>query len=302
MGHMGDPSNADKLDHQFSDLFHPKSWEEQDVTPIWHGTLGGIQELLPRLAVQQSKNQLQALDLSYGALCASKLEEIKQERPSGNSWTLWRKFLSTICTNDNENTIYNTKEMKGERIKRSIGNKITKYWSGVPYIGTIISNISRYYKVQYEDGDEEELNHGEVTKYGKKNRGEGRTTSEVGRRMRLRIKLGDWNKTANESDWLWPFYFSRTKDTLYRSYREEWHQQGKFFYDCHSRNRNNKYNYTKTENIDYLPADAVPTDVMDTEEGWRVSGHLPMMTWEKKTVQNGTFMEYLLSQEEHISQ
>jgi hypothetical protein len=41
---------------------------------------------------------------------------------------------------------------------------------------------------------------------------------------------------------------------------------------------------------------------MDTEEGWRVSGHLPMMTWEKKTVQNGTFMEYLLSQEEHISQ
>jgi ribonuclease HI len=120
--------------------------------------------------------------------------------------------------------------------------------------------------------------------------------------MRLRIKLGDWNKTANESDRLWPFYFSRTKDTLYRSYREEWHQQGEFFYDCHSRNRNNKYNYTKTENIDYLPADAVPTDVMDTEEGWRVSGHLPMMTWEKKTVQNGTFMEYLLSQEEHISQ
>jgi hypothetical protein len=41
---------------------------------------------------------------------------------------------------------------------------------------------------------------------------------------------------------------------------------------------------------------------MDTEDGWRVSGHLPMMTWEKETVQNGTFMEYLLSQEEHISQ
>ncbi len=41
---------------------------------------------------------------------------------------------------------------------------------------------------------------------------------------------------------------------------------------------------------------------MDTEEGWRVSGHLPMMTWEEKPAQNGTFMEYLLSQEEHISQ
>jgi hypothetical protein len=41
---------------------------------------------------------------------------------------------------------------------------------------------------------------------------------------------------------------------------------------------------------------------MDTEEGWRVSGHLPMMTWEKKTVNNETIMEYLMSQEEHISQ
>jgi hypothetical protein len=185
---------------------------------------------------------------------------------------------------------------------QQLGTKITKYWSGVPYIGTIISSISKYYKVQYEDGDEEELNHGEVEKYKKKNRGEGRMTREVGQRMRLRIKLGDWNKTANDSDRLWPFYFSRTTQKLYRSYRKEWHRQGEFYYDCHSRNRNNKYEYTSTENIDYLPADAVPTDVMDTEEGWKVSGHLPMMTWEKKTVNNETFMDYLLSQEEHISQ
>jgi hypothetical protein len=75
------------------------------------------------------------------------------------------------------------------------------------------------------------------------------------------------------------------------------------YYDCcHNRNSKNKYDYTSTENIEYLPDDAVPTDVMDTEEGWRVSGHLPMMTWEKKTANNETFMEYLLSQEEHISQ
>jgi hypothetical protein len=234
--------------------------------------------------------------------CASKLEEIKQERPSGNSWTIWRKFLNTICMNDNENTIYNIKEMKGERIKHSIGTKITKYWSGVPYIGKVISSIEKYYRVQYEDGDEEELNHGEVTKYMRKNSGEGRMTGEIGTRMRLRIKLGNWNIPANESERLWPFYFSRTAQTLYRSYRQEWHRQGEFCYDCHSRNRTNKYEYTSTENTAYLPVDAVPTDVMDTEEGWRVSGHLPMMTWEKNTVNNGTFMEYLLSQEEHISQ
>jgi hypothetical protein len=156
--------------------------------------------------------------------------------------------------------------------------------------------------VQYEDGDEEELNHGEVTKYMKKNCGEGRMTREIGKRMGLIIKLGDWNIPANESERMWPFYYSCTKDILYRSYREKWHQQGKFYYDCHNRNNNKTYDYTPTENINYLPADAVPTDVMDMTEGWRLSGHLPMMTEEKKPVHKGTFMEYLLSQEEHISQ
>jgi hypothetical protein len=233
--------------------------------------------------------------------CASKLEEIKQERPSGNLWTVWRKFLSTICRNEKENTIYNEKS-KGDRIKRRIGTKITKYWSGIPYIGKVISSIAQYYKVQYEDGDEEELNHGEVTKYMKKNCGEGRMTREIGKRMGLIIKLGDWNIPANESERMWPFYYSCTKDILYRSYREKWHQQGKFYYDCHNRNNNKTYDYTPTENINYLPADAVPTDVMDMTEGWRLSGHLPMMTEEKKPVHKGTFMEYLLSQEEHISQ
>jgi hypothetical protein len=233
--------------------------------------------------------------------CASKLEEIKQERPSGNLWTVWRKFLSTICRNKKEDTIYNEKS-KGDRIKRRIGTKITKYWSGIPYIGKVISSIAQYYKVQYEDGDEEELNHGEVTKYMKKNCGEGRMTREIGKRMGLIIKLGDWNIPANESERMWPFYYSCTKDILYRSYREKWHQQGKFYYDCHNRNNNKTYDYTPTENINYLPADAVPTDVMDMTEGWRLSGHLPMMTEEKKPVHKGTFMEYLLSQEEHISQ
>jgi hypothetical protein len=239
--------------------------------------------------------------------CATRLEEIKQERPGESTWATWRKFLNTICKDnhdnhkDNNNANKNGKEEK-KTIKHSMGTKITKYWSGVPYIGTVIRFIGKYYKIQYDDSDEEELNHTEVDKYMKKNRGEGRMTREVGQRMRLRIKLGDWNIKANESDRLWPFYFSRSEQTLYRSYREEWHRQGSFYYDCHSRNEKDKYDYASTENTALLPPDAVPTDVMDTEEGWRVSGHLPMMTWKKKTAHNGTFMEYLLSQEEHISQ
>jgi hypothetical protein len=34
---------------------------------------------------------------------------------------------------------------------------------------------------------------------------------------------------ANESERLWPFYYSHDTDTLYRSYRKEWHQNGEFY-------------------------------------------------------------------------
>jgi hypothetical protein len=61
-------------------------------------------------------------------------------------------------------------------------------------------NTGKYYKIRYKDNDEEELNHSEVRKHANKNSGEGRTISEVGQRLRLRIPLGDWNILANESE------------------------------------------------------------------------------------------------------
>jgi hypothetical protein len=60
-----------------------------------------------------------------------------------------------------------------------------------------------------------------VEKYTKKNRGEGRMTGEIGQRMRLRVPLGERNILANESERMWPFYYSHKTDTLYRSYREK---------------------------------------------------------------------------------
>jgi hypothetical protein len=75
-----------------------------------------------------------------------------------------------------------------------------------------MENNKKYYKIWYEDDDEEELNHGEVKKYLEKNRGEGSTTKEVGNRMRLRRSMGDWNQMANESERLWPFYYSKNHD------------------------------------------------------------------------------------------
>jgi hypothetical protein len=141
----------------------------------------------------------------------SKLEEIKQERPSGNTWTVWKRFLNTICTHKEEKrTGTNTTtivEENEEAInnKFSIGTIITKYWGGVPYTGTVTRNTGKYYKIRYEDNDEEELNHSKVRKCTKKNRGEGRTTSEVGQRMRLTIPLGNCNILANELERMWPF-------------------------------------------------------------------------------------------------
>jgi hypothetical protein len=144
------------------------------------------------------------------------------------------------------------------------GTMITKYWNDIPYNGTVTSNTGKYYKIRYEYNDEEELNHREVRKYMDKYRGEGRTTREIGTRMRLRIPLGNWNILSNDSERMWPFYYSHDTDTLYRSYREEWHQNGEFYYDCHTITEHDTYNYATSENTKLLPDDAAPTDVMDT--------------------------------------
>jgi hypothetical protein len=235
--------------------------------------------------------------------CASKIEYIRQERPSETTWPIWRKVLRTLCIQDKKVDSIRQNNKTNKTLERhNIGTTITKYWNGLPYYGTVTNDIGRYYKIQYNDNDEEELNHGEVAKHRDKNRGEGHTTSEIGTIMRLRRPLGDWRILANESEKLWPFYYSHITDTLYRSYREEWHRNGKFYYDCHMMTENDTYEYVPTGNVPILPEDASPTDVMDTEDGWRISEHLPMMTKTTQRETPETFLEYLLAQDEHISQ
>jgi hypothetical protein len=235
--------------------------------------------------------------------CASKIEDIRQERPSEMTWLIWRKFLCTLCTQDKkiDNIRHNNKNNKTTE-QHSIGTEITKYWNGLPYNGKVTGNKGKYYKILYEDNDKEELNHGEVKKYRDTNRGDGRTTMEIGTRWRLKKPLGDWGILANESERLWPFYYSHNTDTLYRSYREEWHRNGNFYYDCHNMAENDTYEYIPSGNVSRLPEDASPTDVMDTEDGWRVSQHLPMITRNTHKETPATFMEYLMAQEEHIKQ
>jgi hypothetical protein len=65
---------------------------------------------------------------------------------------------------------------------------------------------------------------------------------------------------------------------------------------------NNTYNYVQSGNVKLLPKDASPTDVMDTDKGWRVSGHLPMRNKETKIEVTVNFMDYIKTQEEHVTQ
>jgi hypothetical protein len=77
-----------------------------------------------------------------------------------------------ICKEKKEEEINNNESEE----KHPIGTRITTYWAGKPFIGTVTNNADKYYKIQYEDDDEEELKHTEVTKYMRKNRGVGRMT------------------------------------------------------------------------------------------------------------------------------
>ncbi|OEU19894.1 hypothetical protein FRACYDRAFT_235957 [Fragilariopsis cylindrus CCMP1102] len=287
--------------------------------------------------------------------CTSKLNEITQERPGDQSWTVWRKFLKTICkpsSNQGSNPESTESSLFAPRIeprptepgsepgpssrlnlsteprteptpmenrdalieneglqqrkdvidKVSIGTFLLKYWVGVPFRGIVMNNTGKYYKILYEDGDEEELNHTEVVKYEKKYREEGRMTGEIGQRMRLTKPLGDWLVQANDSERLWPYYYSEETDTLYRSFRKEWHTNGEYYYDCHMIADNDTYNYVPEGNVERLPNDASPTDVMDTEDGWRISEHHPIRKQDEEHEESKTIMQYLQSQEEHVSQ
>jgi hypothetical protein len=100
----------------------------------------------------------------------SRLSDIRQERPGETAWTVWRKFLHTICKEEkdtNKNTTNGT---------HPVGTRLTKYRDGKPYLGTVVNNTDTYYKIKYDDNDEEEMNHTEVTKHIRINRGDVRMT------------------------------------------------------------------------------------------------------------------------------
>jgi hypothetical protein len=89
---------------------------------------------------------------------------------------------------------------------------------------------------------------------------------------------------------------------LYRSYRKDWHIQGKFYYDCHQGKDDETFSYDKCGNISTLPDDAVPVDVTDAVDGWRISYYQAPDRMEKPQPSPTTFLKTLMQHPEHISQ
>jgi hypothetical protein len=87
-----------------------------------------------------------------------------------------RQTLLSLVTGPNQKIGIPSMKRNENANRFSIGTIITKYWNGLPYKGIFTSNTDKYYKILYEDNDEEKLNHTEVDRYIKKNRGEGRMT------------------------------------------------------------------------------------------------------------------------------
>jgi len=124
----------------------------------------------------------------------------------------------------------------------------------------------------------------------------------IGTRMRLAVSLGNWHVRANDSERLWPFYYSHSNNILYRSFRKEWHKQGKFNFDCHQGTDEETCDYIRFKNVSTLPDDSVPVDVMDANDGWRIAFNQPLEILETTLSPHRSFLEALMQQPDYISQ
>jgi len=125
---------------------------------------------------------------------------------------------------------------------------------------------------------------------------------DIGTRMRLSLPLGNWQVRANDSERLWPFYYSNANNILYRSFRRDWHKQGTFSFDCHQGNDEETFDYVQFTNVDTLPDDSVPVDVKDAVNGWRIAFYQALELPNDAQLPPHTFIETLMQQPAHISQ
>ena len=130
----------------------------------------------------------------------------------------------------------------------------------------------------------------------------GKHTQNKGKRRQLKHPLENWQVLAQDSERLWTFHYSNKKNILYRSFRNEWHQQGSFTFDCHQGMNVRTFGYEKFESTTDLPLDSVPVDEFNAVTGWRISFYQQLVIPTKPIVPIKSFLDHLFNQQDHIAQ
>ena len=112
-------------------------------------------------------------------------------------------------------------------------------------------------------------------------------------KLHLNQPLGPWFNPIPRRR-RWPNYYSYHRDTLYR------HQHKDNTFSSHRKIRLQIYRFLSEDDEDSLPDDAIPVDISDTSDGWRISTFCqepPTAFPEPQAVH--TFSEYLTTLPSH---
>ena len=122
---------------------------------------------------------------------------------------------------------------------------------------------------------------------------------------RLIKSLGKRTTTIYSSKQLWPFYYSSKNNTLYREYREAWHDNTKYQFNEYACNEGDVFKFTpKDRNIEfkYIPDDTIPVDVVDAQQGWKVCHYQTLKLKLTAPVPSTDMVQFIKSQPSYISQ
>ena len=92
------------------------------------------------------------------------------------------------------------------------------------------------------------------------------------------IELGNWKVKANDSDQLWPFYYSQQTDTLYKSYQKKWFSHIEYEYNALRGDLPDTYAFATLHKLSILPYDPATCNFKDIEHGWKVLDYQPMQS------------------------
>jgi hypothetical protein len=119
----------------------------------------------PLFPAVQSLKQLLSPALTTVTSTITSILSPTSEKTAPTTDALLPRVIESNNNNNNDNNNRRSPRVSEVRGRFDVGTSLIKYWDGIPFSGKIASNTGRYYKVKYDDNDEEQLTHREVSKY-----------------------------------------------------------------------------------------------------------------------------------------